>query len=148
MRLQTSTLLAVLAVLELSNGERRQLSVTALSEKYGVSSHHLAKVMNELARAGYVRAARGAGGGYHFVGNAKRLTLLDVMLGFEDLGPANGANGNGAHTPELRALGEVLSEIDDIARATLGSITLETMRKLVDRHRGNSRAGLRITVRA
>jgi DNA-binding IscR family transcriptional regulator len=43
MRLQTSTLLAVLAVLELSNGERRQLSVTALSEKYGVSSHHLAR---------------------------------------------------------------------------------------------------------
>jgi hypothetical protein len=30
-------------------------------------------------------------------------------------------------------LREVLNEIDDIARATLGSITVATMRKLVDR---------------
>jgi hypothetical protein len=34
-------------------------------------------------------------------------------------------------------LREVLNEIDDIARATLGSITIATMRKLVDR-RGTS----------
>ena len=36
-------------------------------------------------------------------------------------------------TPEGQALSEVLNEIDDIARATLGSITIATMRKLVDR---------------
>ncbi len=36
-------------------------------------------------------------------------------------------------TPEDQALREVLNEIDDIARATLGSITIATMRKLVDR---------------
>jgi hypothetical protein len=36
-------------------------------------------------------------------------------------------------TPESQALGEVLGEIDDIARATLGSITIATMRKLVER---------------
>jgi hypothetical protein len=30
-------------------------------------------------------------------------------------------------------LSEVLNEIDDIARATLGSITIATMRKLIDR---------------
>jgi hypothetical protein len=40
-------------------------------------------------------------------------------------------------TPEDQALREVLNEIDDIARATLGSITIATMRKLVDR-RGTS----------
>jgi hypothetical protein len=39
--------------------------------------------------------------------------------------------------PEDLALREVLNEIDDIARATLGSITIATMRKLVDR-RGSS----------
>jgi hypothetical protein len=34
-------------------------------------------------------------------------------------------------------LREVLNEIDDIARATLGSITIATMRKLVDRRGTN-----------
>ena len=146
MRLQTSTVLAVLAVLELSHEARPQLSVTAVSEKYGVSSHHLAKVMSELARAGYVRAARGAGGGYQFIGNAKRLTLLDIIQAFEEVEAT--AREYGAQTPELRALGEVLTEIDDIARATLGSITLATMQKLVERHRDNPKAGLRKAVRA
>ncbi len=30
-------------------------------------------------------------------------------------------------------MSEILNEIDDIARATLGSITIATMRKLIDR---------------
>ena len=38
-----------------------------------------------------------------------------------------------------RALRELLGEIDDIARATLGSVTIATMLKLVDRHRKNAR---------
>ena len=44
---------------------------------------------------------------------------------------------SGRRTPEDLALREVLNEIDDIARATLGSITIATMRKLVER-RGSS----------
>ena len=44
-------------------------------------------------------------------------------------------------TPEDQALRQVLNEIDDIARATLGSITIATMRKLVDRRGQWPRAG-------
>lgn len=136
MKLQTSTRLAIFAVLELAAGEGHQLSVAAIGEKYDVSSHHLAKVMNDLARAGIVRAARGAGGGYQFTGNARRLTLLDVIERFEELGSVEVASSSA--TPEFKALNEVLDEIDEIARATLGSITIATMRKLVDRHRSGN----------
>ena len=38
-----------------------------------------------------------------------------------------------------RALRELLGEIDDIARATLGSVTIATMLKLVDRQRNSNR---------
>jgi hypothetical protein len=37
-------------------------------------------------------------------------------------------------------LREVLTEIDDIARATLGSITIATMHKLVERRGSGRRA--------
>jgi hypothetical protein len=37
----------------------------------------------------------------------------------------------------------VLGEIDDIARATLGSITLATMLKLTERHRDSRRGSMR-----
>jgi Rrf2 family protein len=122
-------------VLELAADAERQLSVAAIGEKYDVSSHHLAKVMNDLTRTGFVRAVRGAGGGYQFVGNARRLTLLDVIECFEDLSARDASTINAESTPEFQALSEVLNEIDDIARATFGSITISTMRKIVERQR-------------
>ena len=134
MRLQISTRLAIFAVLELTAREGRQLSVAEIGEKYGVSSHHLAKVMHVMGRAGLVRAVRGAGGGYQFAGNARRTTLLDLVQMFEDLSSVEQDADATDATPEGQALREVVSEVDDIARATLGSITVAAMRKLVDRH--------------
>ena len=133
MKLQISTRLAIFAVLELAGRDGRQLSVADIGEKYGVSSHHLAKVMHVMGRAGLVRSVRGAGGGYQFAGNARRTTLLDVVQLFEDSSTVEHDAGIAGGTPESQALGQVLGEIDDIARATLGSITIATMRKLVDR---------------
>ena len=135
MKLQISTRLAIFAVLDLTAREGRQLSVAEIGEKFGVSSHHLAKVMHVMGRAGLVRSVRGAGGGYQFVGNARRTTLLDVAQLFEDLSAVEHGSGTVDATPEGRTLSGVLSEIDDVARATLGSITIATMRKLVDRQR-------------
>lgn len=131
MKLKISSQLAVFALLELARKPDRQLSVGEIGEKYGVSSHHLAKVMNVLGRAGLVRAARGAGGGYQFSANSRRTTLLDVIELFEDTRSAS--LDAGENTAEGGAMRQVLLEIDDIARATLGSITLATMTKLVDR---------------
>jgi Rrf2 family protein len=138
MRLQISTRLAIFAVLELTAREGRQLSVADIGEKYGVSSHHLAKVMHVMGRAGLVRSVRGAGGGYQFSGNARRTTLLDVVQLFEDLSSVEQDSRSADAPPEDQALREVLNEIDDIARATLGSITIATMRKLVDRRGAGS----------
>jgi Rrf2 family nitric oxide-sensitive transcriptional repressor len=131
MKLRISSQLAIFALIELARTPDRQLSVADIGEKYGVSSHHLAKVMHTLQRAGLVRAVRGAGGGYQFSDNARRATLLDVIEQFEDVGSAD--VDAGASTSEGNALRQVLLEVGDIARATLGSITLATMFKLIDR---------------
>src|SRR5512142_1224841 len=120
MRLQASTTLAIFAVLELASHAERQQSVAAIGEKFDVSSHHLAKVMNELARAGMVQSVRGAGGGYQFVANPRRTTLYDVIRLFENVQSAEEAKPSA----EGRALADVLHEIDEIALATLGSITI------------------------
>jgi Rrf2 family transcriptional regulator, nitric oxide-sensitive transcriptional repressor len=140
MRLQISTRLAIFAVLELTTRDGRQLSVADIGEKYGVSSHHLAKVMHVMGRAGLVRSVRGAGGGYQFAGNARRTTLLDVAQLFEDVSSVEQDTAGADTTPEGHALREVLNEIDDIARATLGSITIATMHKLVERRGGGRRS--------
>jgi len=144
MRLQKNTSLALYSVLEFAMDPKRHVSAAGIAEKYGVSAHHLAKVLSELARAGIVQSVRGAGGGYRFAANARRLTLLDVIVLFEDLGPVAGARREpGERTPVGRALADVLSEIDEMAKATLGSITLATMHRLIERRHARGSADAR-----
>ncbi len=132
MRLQTATRLALYSVLEFAARPGEHVSAAEVAEKYGESAHHLAKVLSELARAGIVESVRGVGGGYRFSGNARRLTLLDVIRRFEPVGDADDA-ASPADTPVDAALRQVLAEIDQTARATLGSITIATMLRMIER---------------
>jgi len=130
---QKSSRLAIFALIELASDPERQVSVAEIGEKYRVSSHHLAKVMHTLGRAGLVRSIRGVGGGYSFAGNARRTTLLDVIKLFEEVsGDCKLADPSVANSAEW-ALFDVMCEIDDIAKATLGAITLSTMLRQIER---------------
>jgi Rrf2 family protein len=132
MRLQISTRLALYSVLMLAADARKQFAAAEIAERFGISVNHLAKVLRTLGRAGLVEAVRGAGGGYRFRGNVKRVTLLDVIQLFEDFTSAERAGDEpGLATDEGRALRRVRDELDDIARSTLSSITLATMLKLM-----------------
>ena len=132
MKLQKNTELALYSVLEFAARPHVHVPAAEVAAKYGESLHHLAKVLSELARAGIVDSVRGVGGGYRFAANPRRLTLLDVIRLFEDLGAGAPAAPEG-RTPVDRALGQVLAEIDQIAQATFGSITVATMLGMVDR---------------
>lgn len=144
MRLQKATRLALYAILELASDPERQFSAAEIAGRHGISVNHLAKVMRSLGRAGLVEAVRGAGGGYRFVGNARRLTLLDLIRLFEEIDPVNsGTRESGDDTPAGHALSGVLEEIEDIARATLSSISVATMLKLIAEERRRSGAGRR-----
>jgi Rrf2 family protein len=129
MKLQKATRYGLYAVLELARDPGRTLSATDLAERYGISANHLAKVLRDLGRAGLVEAARGAGGGYRFAGNARRTTLLDVVKVFETIEGDRDPREAGDETDIGGALNLVLGEIDDIARATLGSVTVSTLLK-------------------
>ena len=130
MRLQKATQYGLYAVLELARDPTRQLSALDIAEKYGISSNHLAKVLRDLGRAGLVSSVRGAGGGYRFSANSKRITLMDVVNIFEDIGSDSvRASDPGDQTDIGRALLLVLGEIDEITQATFGSITLDTLLK-------------------
>ena len=132
MKLQISSRLALCAVLQLAADPSRQFAAAEIAERFGISVNHLAKVLRILGRAGLVEAVRGAGGGYRFRGNVRRVTLLDVIQLFEDVAsPERAGEEPGAASAEGYALRRVLAEIDDIARATLSSITLATMLKLM-----------------
>ena len=96
MKLQKSTLLALYSVLEFAADPGRQITAGEIAGKYGVSTHHLSKVLRDLGRAGLLESVRGVGGGYRFSGNTKRITLMDVIDLFEDIS-ARTAKGGTKH---------------------------------------------------
>lgn len=129
MKLQKASRYALYAVLHLASNPDRQHSTAEIAEQYGISIHHLAKVMRTLVRSGLIESVRGVGGGYRFSGNLRRTTLWDVIHEFESLESA-------IDTPEIlegsakvvvAGLDSVHGEIDGLIRSTLDSITLKTL---------------------
>ena len=135
MKLQKATKFALFAVLELARDTSRQLSATDIADLYGISTHHLAKVLRDLGRAGLVDSVRGVGGGYRFSASARRTTLMDVICIFEDISSDQRQAGDvGEETDIGHALQMVLGEIDGIAKATLSAITIDTLLKTMRWH--------------
>lgn len=134
MRLQKSTTIALCSVLEAAADPRRLIVAGDIAEKYGISVHHLAKVLRQLGRAGLLDSSRGVGGGYRWVGNAKRVNLLDIIELFENIHARPAEEDHLEQTTdEGRGIARVLAEIDAHARAVFGSITVATMLKIVGR---------------
>lgn len=135
MKIQKGSLLALYAALELGHDPDRQLSTSDIADKYGVSTHHLAKVMRHLVRSGLIQAVRGVGGGYRFAGNPGRTTLLDVIKLFEPMESTvelAGTAGSAA-TPVIAELRSIAGEIDELTRAILDTISLRTLLNAIER---------------
>lgn len=129
MKLQKASRYALYAVLHLASEPGKQFSTAEIAERYGVSSHHLAKVMRALVRCGLIESVRGVGGGYRFAGNVRRTTLWDVIDEFESLESNIDIPDKLEGDAEIifQGLQSVNKEIDTLIKATLDSITLQTL---------------------
>jgi Rrf2 family protein len=134
-KLHKASLLAIYAALELARAPEGQLSTADIARKYGISSHHLAKVLRHMVRSGLVQAVRGVGGGYRFAGNPGRVTLLDVISLFE----AQGADievpaaVNPSSRPVIEELQRIGDEVNELTKAVLDSVTLNTLLQSIER---------------
>lgn len=133
--MQKSSRLAIYALIELASNPDRQISAAEIGAKYRVSAHHLAKVLLTLGREGWVQSIRGVGGGYSFTGNAKRLTLLDIISVFEDTSTSCKLDDPGKATDEEWVLFDVSNEINDISMSTYSSLSIATLLKQVERRK-------------
>jgi Rrf2 family protein len=125
MRLSRSTHYALAAALEMAAKDEEAVSVSRVAERNGIPETALAKVVQQLVRAGIAEGTRGVGGGYRLTRKPREISLLDVIRVFE---PAE------SRTPrELREgfafarLGPLFAEVDEMVRSTFESITLETL---------------------
>ena len=82
MRLTTQTDFALRTLMYLTARSGRA-TVAQVAQLYGISTHHMAKVVNLLGRYGYVRNVRGIGGGIELARPPDEIRLGDVVESFE-----------------------------------------------------------------
>lgn len=130
--LHKSTRYALYAALELARAAPGDpVSVSSVAGRYRIPEGPLAKVLQQLVRAGLAAGTRGVGGGYRLTRPPSEVTVLDVMAAFEPprepgacLLDDAGGDCRGLGTCRLRRL---FDEVDELARATYASTTLETL---------------------
>jgi len=82
MQLTTQTDYALRTLMYLATRSER-VNVSDVAELFGISVHHVAKVVNLLAKGGYIRSVRGIGGGIELARRPEEIRLGDVVEQFE-----------------------------------------------------------------
>jgi Rrf2 family nitric oxide-sensitive transcriptional repressor len=104
----------------------RLITIDETAKVYGISRAHLMKIVNQLTRAGYLKAVRGRSGGVTLAKRPNKIRLGDVVRATEPdfvLVECFGADNQCVITPRCRlrrALGEALGAFT----ATLDRYTL------------------------
>lgn len=117
---------ALTAALEMAAAaDGRQVTVREVALRFAIPEAVLAKVFQQLVRAGIAVSTRGTRGGYRLATPATGLTVLDVVRVFE---PAH-SEGATAHAGVSldRRLARLFDEIDEVVQCTYASVTLETL---------------------
>lgn len=84
MRLTAFTDYALRVMIYLALDPDDRATIKDIADDYGISKNHLMKVVNVLAKGGYVIANRGPGGGLELARPARDITVGEVVRLTED----------------------------------------------------------------
>lgn len=130
-KLNKSTLFALYSIVELSLNPQGIVSAGEIAEKYKISEHHVAKVLQQLVRSRLVRSIRGLKGGFQIAQDPKEMTMMDVIEIFEPPPLSNGCllldSEEACALEGACRIGEVFNEIQEQAIFTLKSVSIATL---------------------
>ncbi|MGF6307679.1 Rrf2 family nitric oxide-sensitive transcriptional repressor [Bradyrhizobium sp. i1.8.4] len=87
MRLTSFTDFGLHALMRLAGEPGRSFATSEIAAEFGISRNHLAKVVRDLAEAGFIATQRGAGGGFSLARPAETITLGQVVRALEGGSP-------------------------------------------------------------
>lgn len=87
MRLTAFTDFALRTLMRLAAAPDRSFTTEEIASEFSISRNHLAKVIQELSRFGYVKTQRGAGGGFYLAVDASLVTIGEIVRSVEKNSP-------------------------------------------------------------
>jgi Rrf2 family protein len=133
MTFRKGTRYALYAAMEMARSETgRPVTASQVATNYGIPATVLAKVFQQLVRAGLATGTRGVRGGYVLTKPPARLTVLDVIEAFEPRREqkqcllADHGEPDCSQTDACR-LRRLFDEVEETTRCTYASVTLDTL---------------------
>jgi Rrf2 family nitric oxide-sensitive transcriptional repressor len=83
MKLTAFTDFGLRALMRLAGEPDRSFSTGEIAAEFGISRHHLIKVVGDLAQAGFVTTQRGGGGGFRLARSPQAISLGEVVRALE-----------------------------------------------------------------
>ena len=132
MNLNKSTRYALYAAMEMAAADPgKTVTVSEVAVRYRIPEGALAKVFQQLVRAGVAVGTRGARGGYRIARPPSELTVLDVVRVFEPPRPSGhcliGHRTGECDMASACRLRRLFDEVEGLARNTFASVSLETL---------------------
>jgi Rrf2 family protein len=81
--LSEASSIALHAMILVGRSKGASINVDEIAETTGSSRHHVAKVMQRLAKDGYVGSYRGPNGGFSMIKKPEEITLLEIYEAIE-----------------------------------------------------------------
>jgi Rrf2 family protein len=141
MSITKSSQYALYAAAEMALAGDGPTTVSAVASRYRIPEGALAKVFQQMVRAGLATGTRGIGGGYRLARPARKITVLDVMHVFErrrrpGVCTLHDRPGEPCPTASTCSVQWLFHEVDELVQSTYESVTLETLvrRRVPSRH--------------
>jgi len=131
MRLTSFTDYGLRMLMRIAGAPDRAFSTAELATEFGLSRHHLAKVMQRLAQAGIVETRRGTGGGAVLMRSASQIRLGDIVSALEEgqplvecMSPDGSCSLDGRCGLKVRLRSAEAAFLAELDRSTLADIAL------------------------
>ena len=108
----------------------RRATIAEVAGAFGISEHHLVKVVHFLGKSGWLSNVRGKGGGFELARPAERIGIADVVRDTEGealLAECFGEDGVDCAISAVCKLRGILSEAQSAFYAVLARYTLEDL---------------------
>ncbi len=125
MKLSATSAYAIRACLQLAGAQDSAVTCQKLSAQGQMPERFLLQVLRHLVKAGVLRSARGAGGGFILARPANSVSLLDIIEAVEGPLPVGLPPGvAGFSEPTIQRLKDSLAAVADRTRGELGKISV------------------------
>ena len=121
--------LALHTMVFLAREQKDRFSAREIAAKLSVSEAHLSKVLQRLAKLGYVTSVRGPGGGFTLAPDGYELSLLEIYEAIEGpLGSHDCLMSTSLCMGDNCLFGDMLVKVNNLTRKYLAETTLKDLK--------------------